>query len=81
MTVLAIWNDVSDRCLAEEGERPRPSMPSMKQWALMWFISALYYHLYTAHGPDACGEVGTEPRDTWDNGGTFGEGHRALWGL
>ena len=81
MTVAERWADVSDRCQAARGERPAPEMPTLTQWALMYLISAVYWMLYHEFGPDACGEPGTEPRDTWDSGGTFGEGHRAMWGL
>ena len=81
MTLAERWTDVSDRYQAKEGEPPARRMPTLTQIAIMLLITALYWHLYQEHGADACGEVGTEPRDTWDGGGNFYAGHRAIWGL
>ena len=81
MTPAQRWADVSARYEAKKGNPPAPRQPTMTQHALMLCITALYYYLYEEHGADACGEVGTEPRDTWDAGGNFYAGHRAIWGL
>jgi hypothetical protein len=83
MTIEQRWNDVCDRSEQHRGEPPAPdrTMPTLQEWALMWLITAVYWSLYHGWGPDACGEPGSEPRTTWENGGSFGEGHRAIWGL
>ena len=81
MTLAERWADVSDRWQAKEGTPPGPSQPTLTQLAIMLLITALYWLLYQEHGADACGEVGTEPRDPWDAGGNFFAGHRAIWGL
>ncbi len=69
----------------QEDEPPQPppelTMPTMREWVMMYLITLAYWILYHGWGADACGEEGTEPRWTWEMGGTFWEGFRAMWGV
>ena len=83
MTLIERWDDAWTRVGDNDEGAPEtpPPMPTMTQWALMFLITLMYWHLYHAHGPDACGEPDTEPRWTWDQGGSFWDGFHAMWGI
>ena len=81
MTLEDSWQDAKERWNVREEPQMPERMPSMSEWAAMFLITLVYWMLYHEYGPEACGEVGTEPRDTWDAGGSFFDGWRAMWGL
>ena len=81
---MAIWDDLKkivDKIVGETMHEPDPA-PSIPEFILQWhfvYMKFVAWVKWPDERDEYVGPVGTEPRDTFDSGGTLEQAFNAYW--